>query len=274
VSATDPEIESLKPALKAMWTTGDFGRIAKHSEPGAEEFIARLALQPGVRVLDVACGTGNLSIPAARAGALVTGVDIATNLLEQARSRAESEGLTIQFEEGDAENLPYRDAAFDVVVTMFGAMFAPRPERVAAELVRVCRPGGRIAMANWTPQGFVGEMFKASAKHAPPPTAVPPPVLWGDEQTVRHRFRDGIADLRLTRRINQLKYPFPPGDVVEFYRTYYGPTQRAFERLDTDGQAALRSDLAQLWSQHNRATDNTTEVHAEYLEVVATRAGG
>src|SRR6266550_7990403 len=160
MSASNPEMESLKTRLKAMWMTGDFGQIAKHIETGAEDFIARLALKPGVRVLDVACGSGNLAIPAARVGAIVTGVDIATNLLEQARARADSEALPIQFDEGDAENLPYGDAAFDLVVSMFGAMFAPRPELVAAELVRVCRPGGRIAMANWTPAGFVGQMFK------------------------------------------------------------------------------------------------------------------
>ena len=148
MSTINPEMESLKTRLKAMWMTGDFGEVAKHIETGAEEFIARLSLKPGVRLLDVACGSGNLAMPAARAGAIVTGVDIATNLLEQARARAESENLTIQFDEGDAENLPYGDASFDEVVTMFGAMFAPRPEMVAAELARGCRPGGRIAMAN------------------------------------------------------------------------------------------------------------------------------
>src|ERR1044072_4123544 len=173
MSAINPEMESLKTRLKAMWMTGDFGQIAKHNETSAEEFISRLALKPGVSLLDVACGSGNLSIPAARAGAIVTGVDIATNLLEQARARAASEGLTIQFDEGDAENLPYADAAFELVVTMFGAMFAPRPERVAAELVRVCRPGGRIAMASWTPDGFIGQMFKTNGKHVPPPPNMP-----------------------------------------------------------------------------------------------------
>src|SRR5262245_39032696 len=146
MSSTTPDLDALKARLKATWMAGDFGQIAKYSEPGAEAFIARLQLSPGVSLLDVACGTGNLAIPAARAGAVVIGVDIAPNLLEQGRARANAEGLTIQFDEGDAENLSYDDAAFDIVVTMFGAMFAPHPERVAAELVRVCRPGGRIAM--------------------------------------------------------------------------------------------------------------------------------
>jgi ubiquinone/menaquinone biosynthesis C-methylase UbiE len=272
MSSVSPEMESLKSRLKGMWMSGDFAEVAKHIAANAEEFIARLELKPGMRVLDVACGSGNLAVPAARSGAIVTGVDIATNLVEQARARAESEGLTIQFDEGDAENLPYDNASFDVVVSMFGAMFAPRPELVAAELVRVCRPGGRIAMANWTPEGFIGEMFRVTGKHVPPPPGMPSPLKWGDEETVRERLRDGIADLQLTRRMCQFKYPFPPSEVVEFFRRYYGPTQRAFEALDTDRQAALRKDLEELWEQHNQATDNTTHGDGEYLEVVATRS--
>jgi SAM-dependent methyltransferase len=265
-------MESLKTRLKAMWMTGDFGEVAKHIETSAEEFIARLALKPGTRLLDVACGSGNLSIPSARAGAVVTGVDIATNLLEQARARAEAEGLAIQFDEGDAENLPYADAAFDEVVSMFGAMFAPRPELAAAELVRVCRPAGRIAMANWTPEGFVGQMFKVTGKYVPPPPHMPSPVKWGDEEAVRERLRVGIADLQLTRRMCRFEYPFPPAGVVESFRMYYGPTRRAFEALDSEGQAALRNDLERLWAEHNQAADGTTYVEGEYLEVIATRA--
>ena len=272
MSEINPEMEALKTRLKAMWMTGDFGEVARHIETGAEDFIARLALKPGASVLDVACGSGNLAIPAARGGAIVTGVDIATNLLEQARARAESEGLTIQFDEGDAENLPYADAAFDEIVSMFGAMFAPRPELVAAELARVCRRGGRIAMANWTPEGFIGQMFKITGKHVPPPPNMPSPLKWGDEQTVRERLRDGFADLQLTRRMCPFNYPFPPAETVESFRLYYGPTQRAFDALDAGGQAALRSDLARLWAEHNQATDNTTYVEGEYLEVTATKS--
>jgi SAM-dependent methyltransferase len=272
LSTINPEMESLKTRLKAMWMAGDFGEVAKHIERGAEEFIARLAIKPGERVLDVACGSGNLAIPAARGGAIVTGLDIATNLLEQARARAAAEGLTIQFDEGDAEQLPYTDAAFDEVVTMFGAMFAPRPEMVAAELVRVCRSGGRIAMANWTPDGFIGQMFKITAKHVPPPPGMPSPVKWGDEETVRERLRDGVVDLQLTRRMCPFNYPFSPAEVVESFRLYYGPTQRAFAALDADGQVALRNDLERLWTEHNQATDDTTHVEGEYLEVIATRS--
>jgi SAM-dependent methyltransferase len=272
MSTTQPDMESLKTRLKAIWMSGNFAEVAKIIERAAEDFIDRLALKPGTRVLDVACGSGNLAIPAARAGAVVTGVDIAPNLLEQARQRAASENLNIQFDEGDAENLPYPDAAFDVVVTMFGAMFAPRPELVAKELVRVCRPSGTIAMANWTPEGFIGQMFKVTAKHVPPPTNMPSPVKWGDEQTVGERLRDGISNLQFHRRMCGFKYPFPPSDVVEFFRMYYGPTQRAFDALDTNGQAALRSDLVKLWSEHNLANDNTTYTEGEYLEVLATRS--
>ncbi|HKO97817.1 MAG TPA: methyltransferase domain-containing protein [Pyrinomonadaceae bacterium] len=272
MSATNPEMDALKTRLKGMWMAGDFGEVAKHIETGAEDFIARLSLKPGDRVLDVACGSGNLSIPAARAGAIVTGVDIATNLIEQARARAASEGLTIQFDEGDAEHLPYDDASFDVVVSMFGAMFAPRPDLVSAELVRVCRPGGRIAMANWTPAGFIGQMFKITGKHVPPPAAMPSPLQWGDEEKVRERLRNGVGDLQLTNRICPFLYPTPPAEVVESFRMYYGPTQKAFAALDENGQAALRKDLEELWSANNQAKDNTTFVEGEYLEVVATKA--
>ena len=272
MSSVSPEMESLKTRLKGMWMAGDFGQVAKIIETGAEDFIARLELKPGDRVLDVACGSGNLAMPAARAGAIVTGVDIAPNLLEQARARAAAEGLTIRFDEGDAESLPYADSEFDVVVSMFGAMFAPRPDLVSAELIRVCKPGGRIAMANWTPEGFIGQMFKATGKHVPPPPNMPSPLKWGDEETVRERLAGGISDLKLARRMCEFKYEFSPAEVVEFFRMYYGPTQRAFGALDENGQAALRGDLEKLWAEHNQASDNATHVDGEFLEVVATRS--
>jgi SAM-dependent methyltransferase len=166
--------------------------------------------------------------------------------------------------------LPYADASFDVVVTMFGAMFAPRPEQTAAELLRVCRPGGRIAMANWTPAGFIGQMFKTTAAHVPPPN-IPSPLLWGDEATVRERLRAGAAGVQFSRRLVAFRLPMTPEQTVEYFRAWYGPTLRAFAALDEAGQAALRRDLTSLWSEHNRATDGTTHVEAEYLEVLATR---
>ena len=266
-----PDVETLKSRLRATWMAGDYGLIAKSTEAGAEEFIDRLELRPGTRLLDVACGSGNLAIAAARIGATATGVDIAPNLLEEGRERASAEGLTIQFDEGDAEQLPYEDASFDVVVSMFGAMFAPRPEMAAAELVRVCRSGGRIAMANWTPAGFAGQVFRIMGKHVPPPPGVPPPVEWGVESVVIERFHDGVADLKMTERMCPIRYPFPPPEVVEYFRTYFGPVHQAFAALDADGQASLRRDLEQLWSDHNRAEDGTTHVEGEYIEVIAVK---
>lgn len=266
-----PELETLKTRLKATWMAGDYGHFSRYLEEGAMEFFPALQIAPGERVLDVACGAGQLSFPATRAGATVTGVDIATNLLEQARSRAAAEGLPTRFDEGDAEELPYEDAAFDLVFSLIGAMFAPRPDRVAAELVRLCRPGGRIVMGNWTPEGFIGRMFKTIGKHVPPPD-MPSPVLWGDEATVRKRFREGIANLQLTRRMYPIKYPFVPKEVVEFFRTYYGPFNRAFAALDPARQEALHDDLERLWSDHNTSLNGGTEIDAEYLEVIAVRA--
>ena len=266
-----PELETLKTNMRAVWMAGDYGQLAKNSARCGEEFIERLNLQPGMRVLDAACGTGNLAIPAAKAGAIVTGLDIAPNLLEQARQRAADEGLKIQFDEGDVENLPYSDAEFDAVVSMYGAMFAPRPDVTAAELKRVCRPGGFIAMGNWVPDGFVAEMFKANTKYVTPPD-VPPPLLWGDEATVSERFREGISDLKMTRRIFNCKFPFSPAAVVEHFRTFFGPTKMSFDALGEREQAALRRDLEDLWTRHNKAADGTTEADLEYLEVIAVCA--
>jgi SAM-dependent methyltransferase len=266
-----PELEALKTKLRATWMAGDFGRIAESFTDGAAEFVGRLELKPGMRVLDLACGTGNQSIPAARIGAQVTGIDIAPNLVEQAQKWAESEKLEIRFEEGDAENLPYADESFDVVMTMFGAMFAPRPDLVAAEMVRVCRPGGLLAMGNWTPGGFIGQMFKVFGKHVPPPANMPSPLLWGDEATVRNRFGDAVSAINFERRKIAFTFPFGVGETIEFWREFYGPTHKAFAALDEKGQAALRRDLQELWSQNNLAADETTQIESEYLEVTAFR---
>jgi ubiquinone/menaquinone biosynthesis C-methylase UbiE len=266
------DMDTIKARMKATWMAGDYATFARYMEPGALEILAGWQIPPGSRMLDVGCGAGQIAIPAARAGVQVTGIDIATNWIEHARARAAAEGLTVQFDEGDAEQLPYPDASFDVVVSLIGAMFAPRPERVAAELVRVCRPGGRILMANWTPTGFVGQMFKAIGKHVPAPPGVPPAGLWGDEATARERLHAEIKDLKLTRRVYpSFAYPFAVPQVVEFFRQNYGPTQRAFAALDADGQAALRKDLEQVFSAHNRSPNGVTALEAEYLEVSAIR---
>ena len=266
------EMEALKSRLRATWIAGDFGEIAKSIETGAEEFVTRLDLGPGMKVLDVACGTGNLAIPAAHAGADVTGIDIAPNLIEQAQARAADERLEARFDVGDAEALPYDDETFDVVMTMFGAMFAPRPDVTAAELIRVCKPGGVIAMANWTPGAFTGQMFKTNAKHVPPPAGMPSPILWGTEDAVRERLADGVTDLQMTKQKINFTYPFGPVDVVEHFVKYFGPTQKAFESLDAEAQNALRHDLEQLWADNNLATDGTTQVESEYLEVRAIKS--
>ncbi|HEY6968693.1 MAG TPA: class I SAM-dependent methyltransferase [Candidatus Angelobacter sp.] len=272
MSTTTPDIAALKNRLRDTWMAGDFGVIARYAEAAEEEFVARLNLKPGTRLLDVACGTGNTAIPAARAGAIVTGVDIASNLLAQARERARAAGVRVEFREGDAEQLEFPEASFDVIISIFGAMFAPRPERVAVELLRVCRPGGTVTMGNWTPSGFVGKMFAVSAKHVPPPPGIPAPVLWGEEDVVRQRFGSGAKEIKCTRVICDFRYPTPPAEVVQLFRRYFGPTQAAFSRLDEKGQAALAADLERIWAEHNQATDGTTLVPAEYLEVHVIRA--
>ena len=263
------EPDPLTERVRATWTAGDFGRIASGYARGAAELVARLGLAPGERVLDVACGTGNLALPAARAGASVTGIDIAPNLIAQAQASAAAEGLGVAFEVGDAERLPYADGAFRTVMTMFGAMFAARPERAAGELLRVTRPGGRVVMANWTPTGFVGEMLRTTVRHAAPPAGVPSPLLWGTEEAVRERLGAGAASVAFARRTITFEYPFDPAETVAHFRRWYGPTLRAFAALDDAGRDALQEDLTRLWSDHNRATDGTTRVESEYLEVVA-----
>lgn len=262
----------IKARQKATWESGDFGEIARCIEPAAEEFIRRMPLQPGLRLLDLACGTGNLAVLAARQGCHTHGLDIASNLIAQARVRARHEGLTIDYREGDAEAMPYPDASFDGVVSMFGAMFAPRPEVVAAELRRVVRPGGFVAMANWTPDGFIGRMFSVFRTHLPPPPeGVPSPLLWGQEHSVHVRL-SGYSRLGTARRIAVMKHPFSAADTVDFFRRYYGPTLQAFESLPPEKQSRLRVDLVELQSNHNQApTADSTEIHAEYLEVLAYR---
>ena len=263
------ELDPIGERVRATWTSGDFGRIAKGYSLGSAEFIARLGFDPLEPVLDVACGTGNLTIPAARAGASVTGIDIAPNLVSQAQTRARAEGLSIRFDVGDAEQLPYANGEFTTVVTMFGAMFAARPDRAAAEMLRVTRPGGRIAMANWTPSGFIGEMLRLTTAYVAPPTGISSPLLWGTEDAVRERLGPGATSLTLTRRLITFEYPFGPEETVNQFRLWYGPTLRSFAALDEANRSALRRDLERLWTDHNRATDGTTRVQSEYLEVLA-----
>jgi SAM-dependent methyltransferase len=272
-TTTIPNLEAIKARQKATWESGDFGQIARTIENVAEEFMARQPLHRGSQVLDVACGTGNLAVIAARQGCVASGIDIAANLIDQARIRAALSGLRIHLQEADAEALPFGDDRFDLTVSMFGVMFAPRPDVATSELRRVTKPGGQIALANWTPEGLIGKMFKVFKAHLPPPPAgVPSPMDWGDEAAVHARLRHGFSDVRLTRRIALMRYPFPPAETVGFFRQYYGPTHRAFASLDVSAQAALWQDLVELQTINNIAsTQGDTEVAAEYLEVVATR---
>jgi len=263
--------EALRARVRATWTAGDFGRIAVGYEEGAAEFIARLALGPGEQVLDVACGTGNLALPAARAGARVTGIDIVPALVAQLTARATAEGLAVDAREGDAEALPFANERFDTVVTMFGAMFAAHPDRTADELLRVTRSGGRIAMASWTPEGFVGRMLKVTVAYVPPPAGVPSPLLWGDPHVVEKRFGAAVTGLRFERRPMVLAYPFGPEQTVQLFRAWYGPTVRAFAALEEERQRRLFDDLVNLWTEHNTAGPDATRVESEFLEVVGRR---
>lgn len=259
--------DPLTARARAVWTSGDFLQIARSYVPGAEAFIARLALCPGESVLDVACGTGNLAIPAARAGARVSGVDIAPNLIAAAQEEARIAGRRIAFEVGDAEALPCADNRFDTTVTMFGAMFAYRPDRVASELLRVTRPGGRIAMANWTPEGFVGEMLRAHTAIVPPPAGVPSPLAWGQEGVVRARFGWGASSVKCERQTLELRFALPPAGVAEVFAAYYGPTVTTMAAAGPEGASRLREALTRLFTEHNTATDGSTTVVGEYLDV-------
>lgn len=270
-TTTIKSIDEMKQQLKTMWSTGDYGLIALGMQESAEAFLADIGVTPGERFLDVACGSGQMAVPAARAGARVTGLDIVPEWLAQAKCRAESEGVDLTLDIGDVEDMPYADGSFDTVMSLIGAMFAPRPDRTAAELLRVCRPGGRIVMGNWTAQGLVGKFFATIGKYAPPPD-MPSPLLWGDEDTVKARFGAAVSDLRLERRMMRFHYPMPSREVAEHYIAHFGPVMRARATLDSAGQAALDHDIEALWSDANVARDGTTEVDGEFLEVVAIKA--
>lgn len=270
MSNQDPELAELKERLHDTWSAGDYGLIARGLQRSAEEFLERVDIAAGEDLLDIACGTGQLTIPAARAGANVTGLDLAEQWIGQARQRAAAEDLDARFDVGDAEALPYDDERFDTVISLIGVMFAPRPELAAAEMVRVCRPGGRIVLGNWTAEGFVGEFFRTVSAHVPPPD-MPSPLLWGDEETVRERLGPYVADLQVNRGTLRFDYPMSPPDVARHYFAHFGPAKLAYESLDDAGRHALYDDLRQLWQRHNRADDGATRTEGEILEVVAVR---
>jgi|SRR5450631_2018014 len=274
MDASPPNIQPLKAAMRSIWMAGDFGVVARTIASNAETFANSLPIAAGEKVLDVATGTGNLAVPLARKGAAVTGVDIAPNLLVQARERAAAENLSITYDEGDAEQLPYDAASFQAVVTMFGAQFAPRPELVASEFGRVLAPGGLLAMANWDPACFTAQMFKVTSRHVPPPPGIPPPILWGDEATVRERLAPFFTDLHTQLIPIVFDLPVDPAGAVAFFRKNFGPTVVAFSRLDESGQAAMNADLVDLWSSANTAPDPTsrTVINNQFLKVTARRS--
>lgn len=268
-TATTWSEDALTMRARTTWSAGDFLQIARGYASAAEEFVTRLGLRRNEAVLDVACGAGNLALPAARAGARVTGIDIAPNLIAAARHEARVSGLDIAFEVGDAEALPYADARFDTTMTMFGSMFAYRPVFAAGELLRVTRSGGRVVMANWIPGGFVAEMLRAHTAILPPPKGVPSPLAWGDEESVRARLGIGASRITCTVQPLEFRFPFEPAAVTELFATCYGPTVATLAAADPVGASQLRRALTALWTGHNRATDGTTLAVTEYLEVVA-----
>lgn len=266
------DLQAVGQMQQKTWSEGDFGMVAGLVMMVAEDLAESLNLMPGERVLDVACGSGNGALAAARRSwGNVVGIDFVPALLERGRERATTEQLDVEFVEGDATALPVGDAEFDVVISIFGAMFAADQEKAAAELLRACKPGGRIGMANWTPDGGVGGMFKTVAKHAPPPPGVNPPLLWGTEDRLRELFGDSISDLRIERRIS--RQPFRSADhYLDFFRTYFGPVKVAFERVGSEGEEALENDLRTYLEGANTAGDKALVLEAEYLEVIATRS--
>jgi SAM-dependent methyltransferase len=236
----------------------------------AEDLAEAVDLRPGQRVLDVACGNGNASLAAARRFCEVVGIDYVPMLLDEGRQRAEADGLAVDFREGDAENLPFPDSSFDVVLSTIGVMFAPNQEKAASELLRVLRPGGKIGMANWVPDGYVGNLFRTIGRHVPPPAGLKPPFRWGTEEGLRELFGDGLGSLQAQRRSFMWRFPSARHH-VEFLRGYYGPLYRAFETLDEEGQKTLEGDLISVVEHYNRSGNGTAVWPADYLEVVATR---
>jgi ubiquinone/menaquinone biosynthesis C-methylase UbiE len=266
------DMQALREAGLKTWSEGDFAVVAGIVMMVSEELVEALEVVPGERVLDVACGSGNAAIAAARRSwGNVVGVDFVPALLERARERAATERLDVEFVEGDAAELPFGEAKFDVVTSVFGAMFAPEPEKAAAELLRVTRPGGRIGMANWVPDGPVSQIFAIVAKHAPPPPGFTPPVLWGTEDRVRELFGNGVSDLKMERHVSRQAFR-SIDHYLEIFRGYFGPIKLAFDRVGPDGEAALEADLREQLEKCNTAGDRAFVLEPEYLQVIAARA--
>ena len=272
VIATRPDLAAIKARQQATWASGDYHMIGTQITIVSELLIEALDLHSTERVLDVATGSGNAALAAARRGCTVVGIDYVPALLDRARRRTSVEGLTADYVEADAEALPFSDASFDVVTSVFGAMFAPDQERTARELARVTRPGGRIGLVAHTPDGFIGQLFKTNARHVPPPAGLRSPVLWGTEERLRELFADDIDEIRAERRTFAFRYPSAKA-YLDYWRRFYGPTMKAFEAVGDAGAVALEADLIDLIGRFNRAGDGTMVVPSEYLEVVVVKRG-
>lgn len=269
---TAPDLREIKARQQRTWASGDDSAVAATIPLISEELCAAADLRAGWRVLDIAGGSGNTGLAAARCGCDVVSLDYVPELLARARQRAAAEGLELETIEGDAEALPFPESSFDAVVSAMGVMFAPDHGRAADEMLRVCRPGGTIALANWTPDGFIGWLFATTAAHVPQPTGLRPPPMWGDEDHVRALMGDRLTWMRATRRTHTFRYRSPE-HFVDFFRTHYGPIHTAFAALDAEGQAGLAEDLAMLVRSFDRlGGGGAVAIPADYLQVVATRA--
>jgi ubiquinone/menaquinone biosynthesis C-methylase UbiE len=265
-----PDLEAIKTRQQATWSSGDFGHIGVRLQIVGETLCEAVDVCAGERVLDVAAGNGNASLAAARCFAEVTSTDYVPALLEQGRLRAEADRLAISFQVADAEQLPFPDASFDVALSTFGVMFAPNQARAAAELVRVVRPGGRIGLASWTPEGFLGRLFKVMSAFVPPPAGLASPMAWGSEPRVVELFGPHASEIRTTRMTYHFRFRSAE-HFVEFFRTFYGPTHKAFAALDEVGQRTLHEALVEFLGSQNAHRGEALVVPAEYLEVVIIR---
>jgi SAM-dependent methyltransferase len=264
------DFDALKNRQRAAWASGDYAVIGTTLQIVGEELAEACDLRWDERVLDVAAGNGNATLAAARRGCSVTSTDYVGELLERGEDRARAEHLSVDFRVADAEALPFADASFDVVLSTFGVMFSPDHARAAGELARVCKPGGRIGMANWTPDGFIGQMFRVLGRHLPPPAGVQPPSLWGVESHLRALFGDQASSLRITPRQFNFRYR-SPAHFIEVFRTWYGPVHKAFAALSANAAAALERDLTELLQRLNRGGAEALIVPSEYAEIVITR---
>jgi ubiquinone/menaquinone biosynthesis C-methylase UbiE len=263
--------DTFKQRQQQVWATGDFSRVGAGQTLVGELLCEFVKVHSGDQVLDIATGAGNTALAAARRGCVVTGVDFVPALLERGRERAAAERLSVEFRPADAESLPFEDDSFDVVLSTFGAMFAPDPKKAAAEMARVCRPGGKIGMANWTPDGMIGEMFRLNSRFTPPPPGLEPPSLWGVKAKIEERFGAYAKEIRIQSRTARFRAPSPE-DWVKFMRTFFGPTMRTFEALEPPDQERLAKGMADLARQYNQSDNGTMLAEGEYCEVLVVRS--